>query len=184
MWWWFNNFWTSLLTKGMPLLVTILWGMPNLQIICSRMKFATIGPVVFFREMASTHFVKYSVATSIQIWPLDGGLIGPIKSSPQVWNGQGVIMFWRLLRWVYMIFPWTWQVWHVFTHSTASCFIVGQKYLRLSSCWRSRLLPWWSPHSPACTSCIPIVLQGSLSTSKAPHWIVSRKEYLLPQNNE
>ena len=56
--------------------------MPNLQIMCSRMKLAIAGPVAFFREMASNHFVKYSVATNIQILPLDGGLIGPIKSSP------------------------------------------------------------------------------------------------------
>ena len=168
MWRWSSNFQTSLLTKGVPLSIAILWGIPNLQM-CFRMKLATAGLVAFFREMASTYFVKYSVTTNIQIWPLDGGLIGPIKSSPQVWNGQGVIMFWRLVGWVCMRFPRTWQVWHVFTHSAASCFMVGQKYPRLSSCWRSLLLPWWSPHSPPCTSCItdcasgvPRHLKGSL----------------------
>ena len=63
-------------------------------------------------------------------------------------------MFWSLVGWMCIRFPWTWQAWHVFTHSAASCFMVCQKYPRLSSCWRSRLLPWWSPHSSACTSCI------------------------------
>ena len=168
MWRWSSNFWTSLLTKGVPLSITILWAIPNLQIICFQMKFAIVGPVIFLREMASTHFVKYSVTTSIQIWTLDGGLIGPIKSSPQVWNGQKVIMFWRLVGWVCIRFSWTLQVWHVFTHSAASCFMVGQKYPRLSSCWRSHFLPWWSPHSSTCTSCmtncalgVPRHLKGS-----------------------
>ena len=47
--------------------------MPNLQIMCSWMKLATAGPVAFFREMASTHFVKYSVATNIMTlgWWID-----------------------------------------------------------------------------------------------------------------
>ena len=169
MWQWSSNFRTSLLNKWVSLSAAILWWIPKLQIICSQMKFATTGPVAFFWGMASTHFVKYSIATSIQIWPLDGGLIGPIRSSSQVWNDQGFIMFWRLVGWVCMRFPWTWQVWHVFTHSAASCFMVGQKYPRLSSCWRSRLLPWWLPPSPVCTSCItdcasggPKHLKGSL----------------------
>ena len=160
MWRWSSNFQTSFLTKGVPLSVTILWGMPNLQIICSWIKFATTRPVAFFRGTASTHFVKYSITTSIWMWPLDAGLIRPIRSSPQVWNGQGVIMFWRLVGWVCTRFPWTWQVWYVFTHSTTSCFMVGQKYPRLSSCWRSHFLPWWSPHSPTCTSCMTDYVSG------------------------
>ena len=57
------------------------------------MKFATAGPVAFFNGIALTHFVKYSIATNIQIYPLDDGLIGLIKSSPQVWNGHGIVMF-------------------------------------------------------------------------------------------
>jgi len=45
------------------------------------MKFTTTGPVAFFKGMVSTHFVKYSVAAKIHIWPLEGGFMGPIRSS-------------------------------------------------------------------------------------------------------
>uniref|UniRef100_A0A2N9FKG6 Aminotransferase-like plant mobile domain-containing protein n=1 Tax=Fagus sylvatica TaxID=28930 RepID=A0A2N9FKG6_FAGSY len=57
--------------------------MPNLVIMCSRMKLATAAPVALRRGIASTHFVKYSVATRIQMYPPDDGLIGPMRSSPQ-----------------------------------------------------------------------------------------------------
>ena len=131
MWRWSSNFRTSLLTKGVPLSVTILWGIPNMHIICSQMKFVTIGPVAFFREMASTHFVKYSVATSIQIWLLDGGLIGPIKSSPQVWNGQGVTCFggW-----------WGEYVWD--SHRLGKYYMSSHIQLHLASLW-ARNTPDW-----------------------------------------
>ena len=48
------------------------------------MKLATAGPVAFFKGIASTHFVKHFVAANIQVYPLEGGLIGPIKSNAQV----------------------------------------------------------------------------------------------------
>ena len=51
---------------------------------CSRMKFATAAPVALRRGMASTHFEKYLVATKIQMYPPEDGLIGPMRSSPQV----------------------------------------------------------------------------------------------------
>ena len=58
----------------------------------SLMKFA-IAPLVTLRSgTASTHLVKYSVATRIHMYPRGGGLIGPTKSSPQVWKGHGVTM--------------------------------------------------------------------------------------------
>ena len=50
------------------------------------------------RAMASTHFEKYSVATKIQMYPPEDGLIGPMRSSPQVWMGHGVGMFCKLVR--------------------------------------------------------------------------------------
>jgi hypothetical protein len=50
----------------------ILWGMPNLVMICSRMKLATAAPVALRSGMASTHFVKYSVAANIQMYPPNG----------------------------------------------------------------------------------------------------------------
>ena len=39
------------------------------------MKFAMTAPVAFFKGIASTHFVKYSVAVMIQIYPLEVGLV-------------------------------------------------------------------------------------------------------------
>ena len=39
---------------------------------------------------ASTHFVKYSVATMMYLFPVRivGGLNGPTKSNPHFWNGS------------------------------------------------------------------------------------------------
>ena len=61
----FQHFLTSLLTKGVPLSLIILWGAPNLTIIFSLIKFATTPPVALQNGTASTHLVKYSVATRI-----------------------------------------------------------------------------------------------------------------------
>ena len=65
---------------------------PNRVMMCSRLKFETAAPMAFFKGIASTHFVKYSVATRIHMWPLKGGFIGPMRSSPQVWKGYSVVM--------------------------------------------------------------------------------------------
>ena len=46
-----------------------------------RMKFATAALVAFFKGTAFTHFVKYSMAAKVHIWPLEGGFMGPIRSS-------------------------------------------------------------------------------------------------------
>ena len=70
--------------------------MPNLVIMCSWMKLAMAAPIALRRGMASTHFEKYSVVTKIQMYLPGGGLMGPIRSSPQVWKGYGVAMFCRL----------------------------------------------------------------------------------------
>ena len=43
---------------------------------------ATAAPIALRRGMASTHLEKYSVATKIQMYPPEGGLIGPMRSSP------------------------------------------------------------------------------------------------------
>ena len=86
----FSIFLTLLLTKGVPLSLIILWGTPNITIIFSLMNFFTAPSVAFRSGTASAHLVKYSVATSIYMYPRDGGLTSPTKSSPQVWNGYGV----------------------------------------------------------------------------------------------
>jgi len=44
-----------------------LMGIPNLVMMCLRMKFATVALVTFFKRIASTYFVKYSVAVRIHM---------------------------------------------------------------------------------------------------------------------
>ena len=58
----------------------------------SLMKFATAHLVALRSGTAFAHLGKYSVATRIHMYPHDGGLTGPTKSSPQVWKGHGVTM--------------------------------------------------------------------------------------------
>ena len=65
-----------------PLSLINLLGIPNRLIMCSQMKLETTALVAFFKGMASTYFMNCSVAAKIHIWPLEGGLIGPIRSSP------------------------------------------------------------------------------------------------------
>ena len=67
-----------------------------MTIIFSLRKLATKLLVAFFMAIASTHFVNSLVATSIQAHPLEGGFIGPMKSSPQLCNGYGAIVGCRL----------------------------------------------------------------------------------------
>ena len=64
------------------------------------MKFATAPPVALQSGTASTHLVKYSVATRIHIYPYDRRLTGPTKLSPQVWKGHGVTMLCKFYGWV------------------------------------------------------------------------------------
>ena len=82
----------SLFMNGVPLSLISLLGIPNCVMMCSRMKFATAALVAFFKGMAFTHFVKYLVAVRIHVWPLEGAFIGPMRSSPQVWKGHGVVI--------------------------------------------------------------------------------------------
>ena len=76
--------------KGCVIVADNLVGAPNLTIMFSLMKFATAPPVAFRSGTAFTHLVKYFVATSIHMYPLDGGLTGPTKLSPQVWKAHGI----------------------------------------------------------------------------------------------
>ena len=82
----------SLSINGIPLSLISLLGILNRVMMCSRMKFTTTALVAFFKGMASTHFVKYSVAARIHMRPLKGGFMGPIRSSPQVWKGHGIVI--------------------------------------------------------------------------------------------
>ena len=72
----------SLLTKGVPLSLITLWGTPNFTVIFSLMKFATAPLVALRSGTAFPHFVKYSIAIRIHMYPRDCGLTGPTKSSP------------------------------------------------------------------------------------------------------
>lgn len=55
-------------------------------------EFVTAPSMALRIGIASTHLVKYSVAISIHMYPWEGGLTGPTKSSPQVWKGHGMTM--------------------------------------------------------------------------------------------
>ena len=90
------------------------------------MKFATAPPVALQSGTASAHLVKYSVATSIYMYPRNSGFTGPTKSSPQVWKGHGVTMPCKFCGWVWIKLACIWKLWHFFTNSVASLFMVGQ----------------------------------------------------------
>ena len=90
------------------------------------MKFAITPPVALRSGIAFAHLVKYSVATSIHMYPCDGGFISPTKSSPQVSKGHGVTMPCKFRGWVWIKLACIWQLWHFFTNYTASLFMVGQ----------------------------------------------------------
>ena len=87
---------TSLLRNGVPLLEIILLGTAKQHNIFSLKKLATELPIAFFIATASTHLVNSSMATSIHVHPSEEGFIGPIKSSPQLWNGYGARVGLRL----------------------------------------------------------------------------------------
>ena len=53
-----------------------------MMIMFSLMKFATAPLVALRSGMASAHLVKYFVATRIHMYPREGRLTGPTKSSP------------------------------------------------------------------------------------------------------
>ena len=53
----------------------------------SLMKFATAPSMALQSDTASVHLVKYSVATRIDMYPHNGGLTGPTKSSPSSVKG-------------------------------------------------------------------------------------------------
>jgi hypothetical protein len=61
--------------------------------ICSLTKSTIFFEVVIFKVIASTHLVKQSVGTNINLCPLlEGGKIWPIRSILQPRNGHGLII--------------------------------------------------------------------------------------------
>ena len=83
---------TSLFRNGVLLSEMNLLGTPKRPIIFSLGKLATKLHVAFFMPIVSTHFVNSSVATNIQAHPSEGGFIGSMNSSPQLWKGYGAIV--------------------------------------------------------------------------------------------
>ena len=57
----------SLFMNRVPLSLISLLGIPNLVMMCSRMKSFMAALVVFFKGIVSTYFVKYSVAAKIHM---------------------------------------------------------------------------------------------------------------------
>ena len=79
--------------KALALSVNKFLGQPNLLGILSLMKLMISLSVAFSVGMASTHFVKKSVAVSIHLcYPEEVGLISPIKSRPHCWKGAFTTM--------------------------------------------------------------------------------------------
>src|SRR4051812_43634489 len=81
-----------LLYKFVPLSMMILSGMPYRQMRLCLINRATTFLVTEANEAASTHFVKYSIATRIKRCSLEAvGLISPIISIPHIAKGQGAV---------------------------------------------------------------------------------------------
>ena len=79
--------------KALALSVNNFLGQPNLLRIFSWMKSMITLLVAFRVGMASTHFVKKSVAVSIHLcYPEEERLISPIKSRPHFWKGAFTTM--------------------------------------------------------------------------------------------
>ena len=57
----------SLFMNRVPLSLISLLGIPNLVMMCTQMKFVMAAPMALFKGLASTHFVKYSVAARIHM---------------------------------------------------------------------------------------------------------------------
>ena len=63
-------------------------GTPNLQTKFRQKSFFTDYEVMVARGFASIHLVKYSIATTANLFPPYEGGKGPIRSIPHLCNGQ------------------------------------------------------------------------------------------------
>ena len=55
-------------------------------------RLATELLIAFFMATASSYLVNSSMATKIQMHSLEGGFMGPMKSSSQLWKRHGAIV--------------------------------------------------------------------------------------------
>ena len=65
-------------------------GTPNLQIMFYQKNFFTISDVIFASGLASIHLMKYSMATTTNLFPPCDGGSGPTRSMPHLcWSQVG-----------------------------------------------------------------------------------------------
>ena len=73
----------------------ILLCTPKRNIIFFVKKLATELPIAFLMAITSTHLVNSLVATNIHVHHSEGGFIGPMKFSPQLWKTYEATIGWR-----------------------------------------------------------------------------------------
>ena len=72
----------------LPLSTVRVLGTSNLQTMFCQKNFFTHSEVMVTRGFASIHLVKYSIATTANLFPPYEGGKGPIRSIPHLCNGQ------------------------------------------------------------------------------------------------
>jgi len=70
-----------------PLSTIKVLGTLNLQIMFCQKNFFIVSEVIVASGLASIHLVKYSIATTTNLFPYEGGR-GPTRSMPHICNGQ------------------------------------------------------------------------------------------------
>ena len=147
------------------------------------MKFAT-APLVALRSGTTfAHLVKYSIVTSIHMYPRNGGLTSPTKSSPQVWKGHGVTMLCKLCGWVWIRLTHTWQLWHFFTNSAVSFSWQANSNPFVAGICKAFSFPG-APHTflSVLLLSILLLLQGP-NTLRGPHRILFWKWQYYAKSN-
>ena len=114
------------LTKRPPRSLVNCNGIPYLVIICSYMNLAVLSVELSGNTRASTHLVRYSVATTMYqhllvLLTFDS----PIKSNPHLSKSSCACEGFRGIKSLFNGFPTLWHVSHATTHSLALLCMVG-----------------------------------------------------------
>jgi hypothetical protein len=72
----------------LPLSTISVLGTPNLHTMFSQKKFFTESKVIDASGLASIHLVKYSTATTLNLFPPCEGGRGATRSMPHLWSGH------------------------------------------------------------------------------------------------